>query len=120
MTFLKIGVLGGIGPEATGKFYLKLIKKLQSEGLIRKNEDFPNIFINSIPAPELIFNKLDSADIELYLQGLQELDLVQPDFIVMVCNTIHLFHQELQSKIKSPLIDLRKEVEQEIKRLKTN
>ncbi len=118
MAPLKIGVLGGIGPEATGNFYLKLIKKLQSEGLVRKNQDFPQIFINSIPAPELIFNKLDKVEVEPYLQGLRELDSIHPDFIVIVCNTIHLFHKELQSKIKSPLIDLRKEVEQEIKRLK--
>ena len=28
-----IGVLGGIGPEATGEFYLALISKFQEKGL---------------------------------------------------------------------------------------
>ena len=52
----KIGILGGIGPEATGEFYNKLIKRLQEKDLIKSNKDFPQIFINSIPAPELIYD----------------------------------------------------------------
>ena len=43
MSKIKIGVLGGIGPEATGMFYLKLIKKMQADGLISCNGDFPQI-----------------------------------------------------------------------------
>jgi aspartate racemase len=114
----KIGVLGGIGPEATGTFYLKLIKKLQSDGLIRENSDFPQIFINSIPAPELIFDKIENTELEMYQQGLCELDKIKPDFIVMVCNTIHLFHEKLQSKVTTEIIDLRKVVHKKIKELK--
>lgn len=110
MKSLKIGVLGGIGPEATGIFYTKLIEKLQSEGLIKSNKDFPQIIINSIPAPELIFDKIDKSNLNAYISGLIELDSLNPDFIIMVCNTIYLFYDRLKSKIKSELIDLRKEV----------
>jgi len=110
MARLKIGVLGGIGPEATGTFYLKLIKRFQSEGLIKDNKDFPQIIVNSIPAPELIFDKIDNRSLDLYIKGLKELDKLYPDFIVMVCNTIHLFYGKLQSEIKTELINLRDEV----------
>src|SRR3989338_5655614 len=103
MKQIKIGVLGGIGPEATGLFYLKLIKRLQDSGLIRDNQDFPQIIINSIPAPELIFDKVENTDLEVYENGIQELDKMNPDFIVMVCNTIHLYHQSLQSKIATEI-----------------
>ncbi len=106
----KIGILGGIGPESTGIFYLKLIRKLQEKGLIKSNLDFPQIIINSIPAPELIFDKISNKDLEMYVKGIKELDALNPNFIVMVCNTIHLFYDELQSEIKCELIDLRKEV----------
>ncbi len=112
---LKIGILGGIGPEATGIFYLKLIDKLQKEGLIKKNGDFPQIFINSIPAPELIFDKVDENDLLMYRKGLNELDAMEPDFIVMVCNTIHLFHYKLQEIIASEIIDLREVVCEKLK-----
>jgi aspartate racemase len=118
MKQLKIGVLGGIGPEATGTFYLKLIEKLQSDGLIKENGDFPQILINSIPAPELIFDKVDETQLEMYQKGLFELDKMQPDFIIMVCNTIHLFHKKLQSKITTEIIDLRQVVYDKIKNLR--
>jgi aspartate racemase len=117
---LKIGILGGIGPEATGKFYLELINRLQKEKLITQNADYPQIIVNSIPAKELIFEEIKNEDLEVYIKGLKELDAMQVDFIVMVCNTIHLFHEELQSKINTQIIDLRKEVFKELKKSNIN
>lgn len=105
-----IGVLGGIGPASTGEFYLNLISKLQEGGLVKSNVDFPQIIINSIPAPELIYEKISDKDLDLYIKGLKELDEFGVDFIVMVCNTIHLFYEKLQNEIRVPIIDLRKEL----------
>jgi len=105
-----IGILGGIGPEATGNFYLSLISLFQKRGLINSNTDFPQIIINSIPAPELIYEKISNKDLELYIKGLKELEKFGVDSIAIICNTIHLFYQKLQNKIKTPIIDLRKEI----------
>ena len=38
---MKIGVFGGIGPEATGIFYNDLIRRLQDKKLIKNNKGFP-------------------------------------------------------------------------------
>lgn len=105
----KIGVLGGIGPEASSEFYSKLIKRLQEKNLIKSNKDFPQIIINSINAPELI-GKITDSNIEPYVNGLKELDNLKADFIVLVCNTIHLYYDFLQDKINTPILDLRREV----------
>ena len=78
---IKIGVLGGIGPEATATFYFELIQRLQAEGLVKDNTDFPQILINSIPAPELVFNKTTEKDLRPYEEGLKELDSFGVDFI---------------------------------------
>lgn len=107
---IRIGVLGGIGPESTAEFYTKLITQYQKRGLIKSNKDFPQIIINSIPAPELIYDKITSEDLVQYVEGLKQLDSFGVDFIVMVCNTIHLFYETLQEKIKTPILDLRVEV----------
>ncbi|MBS3134103.1 aspartate/glutamate racemase family protein [Candidatus Woesearchaeota archaeon] len=109
---IKIGILGGIGPEATAEFYSKLIYTLQKEKLIKSNKDYPQIIINSIPAPELIYEKILKEDLKPYIEGLKELDKFNPDFIVMVCNTIHLYYERLQKEVKTPIIDLRKEVKE--------
>jgi len=111
----KIGVLGGIGPESTAVFYKKLIEKLQESGLVKNNTDFPQIVINSIPAPELVFGKIGRNELNAYIRGLAELDATNPDFIIMVCNTIHLYYEMLQQQIKTPIVDIRKEMLGEIR-----
>jgi aspartate racemase len=116
---MKIGVLGGIGPESTAVFYSRLISKLQEKGLIKFNRDFPQIIINSIPAKELIHSELKESEIDEYLKGLKELDTHSPDFIVMVCNTVHYFYDYLQSNINTKMIDLRKEVRKFIESSRT-
>lgn len=111
---VRIGVLGGIGPEATGEFYLKLINRLQESELIKSNTDYPQIIINSVPAQELRldseswskplpFERLDPT----YMNGLKELDRIGVDFISMACNTVHLYYDTFQAAIRTPIIDLR-------------
>ena len=107
---VRIGVLGGIGPEATANFYSKLISKLQSKGFAKSNSDFPQIIINSIPAPELV-GKISEENLDIYVKGLKELDDIGIDFIVMVCNTIHIYYERLQKEVAAPIINLPKEVE---------
>lgn len=48
--------------------------------------------------------------------GLKELEKHNPDFIVMVCNTIHIFHDYLSRQIDTKILELRSEVEFELKR----
>lgn len=112
-----IGILGGIGPEATGKFYLSLINKLQKSKQIKSNLDFPQIIINSIPAPELIYEKISKKDLIPYIKGIKELERYGSDFIIMVCNTIHLFLKRLEKETNIPIIDLREEVKQLLKEI---
>lgn len=104
---MKIGILGGIGPEATSHFYSSLISRIQELG-IKSNTEFPQIIINSIPAPEI----LDGGEsLEIYKKGIKELSIHNPDFIIMVCNTIHSYYDELSSTTDIKILNLREEVE---------
>jgi aspartate racemase len=104
----KIGILGGIGPESSALFYTKLIELVQSQGLIKTNIDYPYIVIESIPGPELF---LEEPNLTLYKQGVKNLEKVEVDFIVMICNTLHLFWQEMQDCVKVPILNMPEEVE---------
>ncbi|MBL7169445.1 MAG: amino acid racemase [Candidatus Aenigmarchaeota archaeon] len=110
---VKIGVLGGIGPESTKDFYGRLITLIQERG-VNSNADFPQIIINSIPAPELIGNEISEEELKMYIDGIKELDNFGVDFIVMVCNTIHLFHKRLQKEINTEILDLRYELKKRL------
>jgi len=86
----KIGILGGIGPATSAKFYHDIISDLQASGYIHSNTDYPHIILNSIPAPELTAECYSLDYIDPYIQGVNELAKHDPSFIVMSCNTIHL------------------------------
>ncbi len=90
-----LGILGGIGPEASSYFYAEVIRRLRESGAIRRNTDYPQIFINSINAPELVSLEVTDELLEPYARGIIELASLKPDYIVMVCNTIHLFRERL-------------------------
>ncbi len=115
----RIGVLGGIGPEATSEFYRKFIEKLQDGGMIRQNSDYPQIIINSIPAPELIQETVEPEDLEMYVKGLKELDSIGVDVIVMVCNTIQVYLPQLQQEVKTTILNLPEEVEKNLREKET-
>lgn len=92
---MKIAILGGIGPEATAYFYSELIKRVRVRGAVKRNIDYPQIFINSINAPELVTLETSIEDLEPYIRGVRELASLKPEFIVMACNTIHLFREKI-------------------------
>lgn len=94
----KLGILGGIGPEASSYFYSEIIRRLRDNGSIEHNSDYPQIIINSINAPELVSLEVTDAMLEPYAQGIRELAMHQPEYIVMSCNTIHLFRDRLMQQ----------------------
>lgn len=115
MKTYRIGLLGGIGPISTGIFYDLLIEKLQKSGHIRSNIDFPNVIINSIPAPELTALDMPGSAIEPYIDGVRLLRSLDPDIIFMVCNTIHVYFEKVKRDADAPtLVSIRDCVEQKL------
>lgn len=112
---VKIGILGGIGPESTIDFYTKLIERLQKSGRVKNNTDYPQIIINSVPASDkMTLHSNCSVHLNQYRDGLAELDAMNVDFIVIVCNTIYKYYDELKKNIRAPIIDLRVLLRQEL------
>lgn len=110
----KIWILWGLWPLTTAEFYLALIKSL---GCIKR----PEIIIWSAP--------LEIEKEKKYIQGLwcreyywdvlrlgvKTLNDAQVDFICIPCNTVHEFHEKLQSISCVPILHI---VEEMIKHLK--
>ncbi len=109
-----IGIVGGLSPEVTAKFYLKLAELSRNH-----NSYYPHVIIDSVP---LGFSLED----EIILQGRQQLLLLpllsesvkrlqHTDMIVIPCNTAHIFMEKLRKGSKVPVISI---VEEVIKHLK--
>ena len=101
---MKIGILGGIGPQTTGIFYQQVVERLKNSGQINNRADFPHIIINSTPDPGLPCLYPESLHLNPYINGISELAMHQPDFIVMACNTIHVYLDELKQASGYPHI----------------
>ena len=94
-----VGIVGGLGPETTAEFYLNLIKKF------RQNCDtYPLITIDNVDFPfylekEIIEESVNEEKILPFLkESIRRLNKVGSDFIVIPCNTVHIFIDELRKE----------------------
>src|SRR3989338_4022705 len=68
MAFKKIGILGGMGPEASADFYCKIIQYCQEKYDAVQDTDYPSIVIYSLPLYG--FNESGITDKNLVLKQL--------------------------------------------------
>lgn len=96
-----IGILGGMGPEATAEFYRRIIGICQKDYGAKFDSDFPPIFIYNMPLPEIVA-KTDSREsvVGMIRFGIAKLESVGCDFISVPCNTVTYFLGDVRSKIK--------------------
>lgn len=111
-----VGVIGGLGPETTANFYLEVIFRCQQ---LNDNQR-PSVVIGSVPLLFEIERDLiaDNTGIERYIPFLQEeakkLEKSGVDFLVMPCNSLHVFIEEIREAVSIPVLSI---VEETIKYL---
>jgi aspartate racemase len=89
-----IGVLGGMGPQASCELYRLVNEKSCAKGRLVRNADFPHLLLNSIPVPDLISDRdAERKTISMVRKGAFALERAGATDILMACNTMHL-HQE--------------------------
>jgi aspartate racemase len=109
-----IGILGGMGPEASADVYLKIIKL--SYGHAAKNMDaYPHILINNIPTPNIFqrFNK----ETGIYLgEQARILEVAGAKAIGVACNSAHHFWAEMRAALSPDvwLVDMIDEVAKKV------
>jgi len=116
-----IGILGGMGPEATIDLFYKIIKFTPVE----KDQDHLRIIIDNNPKiPDRTAAILGKG--EDPLPALQEsarnLEKAGADFIIIPCNTAHYFLPLIQESVKIPILNMieeaAKETQQRIPQIK--
>lgn len=114
-----VGIIGGLGPETTSEFYLDIIFSCQKKSKTTR----PGIIIASVPLPYQIEEDLitKNAGSERYIPFLvneaRRLEKAGADFIVMPCNSLHVFIKEIRNAVDIPVLSI---VEETVKFLKQN
>src|SRR5665647_1369744 len=96
-----VGVIGGLGPETTAEFYLEVIFQCQK----RNDKQRPSIVISSVPLLFEIERDLIESNTgkERYLPFLvdeaRRLERSGVAFLVMPCNSLHVFINEIRESV---------------------
>ena len=112
-----IGILGGMGPEASRYLYDQLISIAVSDFGAQHNNDFPEIVLHSIPVPDFISNiqKRDEAK-KMLIERTKLLNRYNLSSISIACNTAHILLPELQKISKNTFISMVEEVVKDVKK----
>ena len=120
MTEKTVGVLGGMGPEATVDFFAKIVSLTPAN----RDQNHLRIIIDNNPKipdrTDAILNKKKSTLISAFVETGKNLERAGVDFISIPCNTVHYFYNELVKEISVPALHMIKEVTKAIKRTAPN
>jgi aspartate racemase len=106
-----IGIIGGMGPEASEKFYGLLVRYAIKEYGISRNDEFPEIYLASIPVPDFIVNQDDMVSAKtMLIDRLEKMEHMPIGFYCMACNTGHLLLPELKKVTRKPFVSLLEEL----------
>ena len=103
-----IGVLGGMGPEATIELFVKIVKQTGA----RTDQDHLRIVIDNnpkIPNRTLAIQGKGPSPIRELRQSARALERAGADFIVIPCVTVHYFYEPLQRTARVPIVHLVRE-----------
>ena len=112
----KLGVIGGLGPLATVKFYDKVVLNTEAHN---DNEHIDLIVLNHSTMPDrtrcIIENK-DTEFLNEIKKDLEILDEIGVDVVAIPCNTSHYFYDEFKNFANLKIINMIEETILEIKR----
>ncbi|MBI2610477.1 amino acid racemase [Candidatus Kaiserbacteria bacterium] len=103
-----IGILGGLGPETTAHFYLDIISSLKEQGVFAR----PPIVAWSVPLPYALERTFITEGggkdeyLSFLVDGCQRIERAGADFIVIPCNSVHIFIQELRQRVQIPVLSI--------------
>lgn len=112
----KLGVIGGMGPLATVKFYDKVVLNTDAHN---DNEHIDLVVLNHSTMPDrtrCIIEKKDLEFLSVIKKDLEILDNIGVDVVAIPCNTSHYFYDEFSKYTNLKIINMIEETILEIER----
>lgn len=110
-----IGILGGMGPQASAHLVTLLIDMSIKNG-IKNDSDFPEIILDSVPVPNFISDTKNLARaLKILKSRVRLLNKMNISQLAIACNTAHIILPDLQSVSDAPFISIINEVVNEVR-----
>ena len=100
-----VGILGGMGPEATALFYHKVVQLSPA----KNDQDHLKTIILSnpkIPDRNSYFANKSQSPLPTLIDSVKQLECMGADFISMPCNTVHGFWKQLCEAVNIPILNI--------------
>ena len=110
-----IGILGGMGPEATSDLFQKIIRNTE----VIRDQDHLRVLIDNNPKiPDRTPAILDSGEdpVPIMIETAKNLEKAGANFIIIPCVSAHYFIKELEEATVIPVISIIDEVAEEIEK----
>lgn len=104
-----VGVLGGMGPEASSLFYQRLTSRTPANS----DQEHLHVIIDSdSKVPDRTISILDdsTATLDAIVASARRLQVAGAELLAMPCNSAHYWYDDIVVKIDVPLINMIKEV----------
>ncbi len=102
-----IGILGGMGPSASGYLYNLMNSLAVKEYGVKKNDEFPETILYSVPVPDFISSTRNkSKALAMLKRRVKSLDTLPIGVFGIACNTAHILLPELQKQSKTRFISM--------------
>jgi aspartate racemase len=100
-----IGILGGMGPEATAYLFQQIVQLTRADG---DNDHIPIIIYNNprIPDRTEAILRRGPSPLPLLVEGAAFLEKAGVAFILIPCVTAHYFFPEIVSAVSTPILHL--------------
>lgn len=103
-----VGIIGGLGPETTADFYLEVVFSF----LDKNKRNRPSMLMWNVPIPNEVekdfITKNQGAEkyLPFLLDAAQRLEKGGADFIVIPCNSVHIFIEEVRKAVSIPVLSI--------------
>lgn len=107
----KVGIIGGMGPEATISLYQEIINIFQKKYNAKLDSDYPEIYIINLPIPDIVEKPDNLFKInKMVVEACNKLYSSGADFIVLPCNTINILYEEYSNSVPLPVLNIIDEI----------
>jgi aspartate racemase len=114
MTEKRIGIIGGMGPEATADLFQKVTVATPA----KRDQDHVRVIIDSnpkVPSRQKAILENGPSPVPFLTEAAKNLEKAGADVIVVACYLSHYFMDEIRASVRVPVLDLIEETGRYIK-----
>ncbi|MAF99064.1 MAG: hypothetical protein CMH61_00475 [Nanoarchaeota archaeon] len=110
---MRLGIIGGLGPATSCAFCLNVNNRVRKLTDCQPDIVLENLPISTSAERNIIHGNLGFEHCRLLMQAVERLNRNEVDFIVIPCNTVHVFINELRENSHVPILSIIEECAKE-------